>query len=248
MEDVLRPVPAEDGLHMRGVGDAGDYGEALYLRELPGHHQPYVVHGGLCLVDEYHLLGTVNRCLADHFASDGTGGSGDEYPASAELSAYRVHIDLYLVPRQQVLDIHFVQLLVGYVPAVPDLVVDHHYPDALGDEFIHHLGIGPDHVGLERGHEQHLHSLCPEPVGEAFLIEIHRLAHKVHTLHLFPVGNECAERILFVIDRGDALGQSYSAHLRSVYGNGQGSVQMEGVVEQFDHHPFDPEQQGADRE
>ena len=185
VEDIFRPVSGEDFFHVPFVGDAGDYSFVLDALELPCHHHPDVVHRGLGLVDEYHF-GRLELCyLAHYLGADGAGGSGNHDALPAELSADSFHIDFYLFPREQVVDFHFMQLLVSErTLAVPFLAVGHHhYPDVFGDKLVYHLVVGAEKLGLERGDKQYLHTLVLEFFCYSLAVEIYRLAHDVCAFH-----------------------------------------------------------------
>ena len=112
MENVLRPVSLENLLHVLLVGNAGNDGLVLDVREPSGHHHPDVVHRGLRLVDQRHLRRAELRYLTYDFGTDGTCRAGDEDTLAAQLLLYLSHIDLNLVARQQVLDVYLMQLSV----------------------------------------------------------------------------------------------------------------------------------------
>ena len=251
MEDIVRPVGCEDALHMLAVGDARDYGPVLYLRVLFLHHQAYVVHRCLGLVDEDHLR-RVELChLAHHLGTYAAGRSGDKDALALQELADGVHIDLDFLPREEVLDGHLVQLLVGKggVAAVPFFGRGHHhYLDAGGDEFVHHCGVVTEFVALEWRHEENLHAVAGKLPGEALAVEIDRLSHQIYALHLHAVGNECAERVFLVLHDIEALGEADAAGLGAVDDHRLGIVDVEGVVEPLDGNPFHPHQHRAEGE
>ena len=202
VEDILRPVPGENLLHVLSVGDAGDDCLVRYVRELPRHHHPDVMHRGLSLVYEYHLRGAELSHLPYDLGADGARRAGDHDPPAAELPPDGVHVHLDLLPREQVVYLHLVQLLVGECALpVPLLAVGHHhYPDVGRDELVYHLVVGSEALGLQGGHEQHSDALVLQLLRDAPSVEIDGLAHDVCPLHLLPVGYECIEGVFLVLD------------------------------------------------
>ena len=202
MEDVFRPARGEYAFHMRGIGDARHYGLARYVRELPAHHPPDAVHRGLSLVYEGHPGRAELGHLAHYLRAYRPGRTGDEYPAALEHPPYGAHVHLDLLPREQVLYIHLVQLVVGqvHILPVPFLPVGHHHDAySLGDELVHHLLVGPELIRLQRRDEKRLHALGLESPGDALAVEIDRLAHEVRPLHLLPVGDKGVEGVFLVL-------------------------------------------------
>ena len=251
VEDVFRLMLTEDALHMLAVGNAGHYSLVLDVRILPLHHQAYVVHRGLRLIDEYHLRRMVLGNLAHHFGAYRAGSAGDEYPFPGEKGADGIHIHLYLLPRQQVLDGHLMQAVVaeGALASVPLLGLRHHHDlDAGGEELIHHLLVVPEDVVLQRGDQKHLHSFLLEALGQPGDVQIDRLAHQVGSFHLHPVGYEGIEVIRLLLVDVDALGKADAAGLGAVDGYRNGIVAAERVIKPLDDDPLDPQQQRADGE
>ena len=202
VEDVFRSARGEYAFHMRGVGDACHDSLARYVREIPAHHPPDTVHWGLRLVYEGHPCRAELGHLAHYLRAYRPGRTGDEYPAALEHPPYGTHVHLDLLPREQVLYIHLVQLVVCqvHVLPVPFLPVGHHhdaYP--LGDELVHHLLVGPELIRLQRRDEKRLHALGLESPGDALAVEIDRLAHEVRPLHLLPVGDKGVEGVFLVL-------------------------------------------------
>ena len=107
MEDVVGAELGEDLLHVVLVGNAADDGVTGYIGELACHHQADVVHGGLCLVDEYHGRGSVEGNLTYHFGTYGTSSTCDEDDLVLKQLPNGVHVHFYLVARQEVFDVHF---------------------------------------------------------------------------------------------------------------------------------------------
>ena len=67
MEDIVKFVLAEKGVHAGLAADAGDNGLALDVGEFPGHHQTNVMLRRLSLVDKYHEFRLVYSNLTYHF-------------------------------------------------------------------------------------------------------------------------------------------------------------------------------------
>ena len=66
--------------------------------------------GRLSLVDKHQLRGLVDGYLAYHLATDAAGRTCNHDALARELLAYRLHVDLYLIAWQQILDAYLLQL------------------------------------------------------------------------------------------------------------------------------------------
>ena len=152
MENIIGAVGSKDLFHVLLVGNAADDGVTGYIGELACHHQADVVHGSLCLVDEDEGGGVVYGNLAYHLGTDGAGSTGDEDDLVLKQLSNGIHIDFYLVARQEVLDVHFTEVAVcEFGGAVPLLGGRHHHDvDTCSKELVHHLAVLAEHLCLER--------------------------------------------------------------------------------------------------
>ena len=250
MEDVVGVVGSEDALHVPGIGDAADDGLALDIGEATGHHETYVVHGGLGLVDENHRGGTEEGYLTYHLGTDGACSTGDKDDLTTELGSDGIQIDLYLLARQKVFDIDLAEVAVGELGTTVPLLGGghHHHLDTCGEEGIDHGGVLTEELALEGRHEEGLDTEPLHGIGNALAIGVDLLAHQRSVLHLIGIGDEGYEAILLVLDGGDAIGKADTTGLGTVDGYGSGIVDTEIVEQALHEEALEPHQKGGYQE
>ena len=106
MEDDLRAVSPEDIVHTVHHPDVADDGEDLNLREMLLQFEADEMHRRLGTVEEDERLHTEAAELAAEFTADGSGSTRDHHHLVFERLGDLLHIDLYLVASEDIVDAH----------------------------------------------------------------------------------------------------------------------------------------------
>lgn len=250
MEDVVGTELGEDLLHVVLVGNAADNGVTRYVGELTCHHKADVVHGGLCLVDEYHGRGTVEGNLAHHLGTYGAGGAGDEDDLAVEQLANGVHVDLNLVTWQEVFNVNLLKLdMREFAVAVPLFGCWHHHDAySCGKELVDHLVVLAEEGALEGGDKEGLDAKVLHTCGDAFMVEVNLSAKEGGILHLLPIRDEGLQTVFLFLDGGEALGKGDASCLGAVDGYRDSIVGMEIVIHPLYDNTFHPHEHGGNKE
>ena len=214
VEDVVGAERAEDFLHAVLLADGGDHGMCLNVGVLLGHHQADVVLRCFGLVDEYHFCGMIDGDLAYHLRTDGACRTCNHHLLAAEECADAVHIHLYLVARQQVLNLDFAQLhlFISALVLVPLFgILGDEYLHAQFDEHILEFLVVHEEILLEGADEQGLNVLLDDDGAQVLLCGVDALAHDA----LLVVGLFVAD--ISLDEEADGLG------VERVVGHGDGT-------------------------
>ncbi|EJX09499.1 hypothetical protein EVA_02391 [gut metagenome] len=232
MEHIAGTMFRKDFLHVVGIRDARHNGLAGKVGEMLRHPAAHVVHRRFRLVNQYQFGRTEGRHLAHHLAADTAGGSRNQDFLSLQQGSDGLQVHFNLVARQQVLDVHLLQVVQRQVAlAVPHLHCREHLDaDACRQELVHHLRVVTEQFALQRRHHQDLHHLVLQHAADARTVHVHLLAHQVGTLHVRVVADEGHQAVLLVAQGKEALGQTHPTRLGSVDGNGYGLVRAIVIV------------------
>ena len=187
----------EDALHTLGIGDARYDSLACNIRIILLHIKTHVVHRRLGLVDKHQSLGFEECNLLYHLRTYRTSSSRDEYNLILQKSAYCLHINLNLVARQQVLNIHLPHLQVYHLAlAVPLLSLGHHhYLHARLRKTIHQILILAESLGTHRTDKQRAHTLSLHVSDESAIPIIHVTSQQELASHILFIGNKSTHHI-----------------------------------------------------
>lgn len=222
------------------------HGVGLQRGEVARHVEAHVVEGGLGLVDEHELLGAELGGLAHNLAAYAARRAGDEERLARKLRGHGLEVDLYLVAREEVFNVHLVELAGGEVGLpVPFLRGGkHHDLDARVGKAAHHFGIVADGLVAEGGDEEHRCPALFHGPHKALVVGIDAFAQQAQ------VGGEgvlVAHEAGKGIGRGrlvvDAAGQAHTALLHAVDEHAAGAGTAVGTVEEVlhndAHHPHE---------
>ncbi len=243
MEDIVGTVVGEELVHAGLIADGGDDGVGLDIGEAVCHEEAYIVHGCFGLVDEDHLAGMEMGYLADHLAAYAAGGAGDEDDLVAELVGDGIHIDVYPVAGEEVLDLDFMELVVLEVGILVEvLYLGHHLDlDVVGDEVVDELLTGAEMVGLPGADDEARDILHAHGVDEVFVVDEDGFTHEVLALHLDIGGDEALDDVFLAYIVADALGYGDAAMARAVDEDTVGLLsEAEGVEEGLDDDALEP--------
>ena len=212
MEHEFRLERLEDILHPDRLADTRHYGLGIHPGEFPGHHQADVVLGGLGLVDKHHCRRLELRHLTHDLAAYGTRRAGNKHPLALELFRNHSHIHSYLLARQQVLDIHGLE-----VPrhACFPLIGGRHHVNLCpgGYNIILQHGIGSELLGTERRHKHRLHVESLDDGCNIGVRRIYLLAHKARITKRRVVGDEAFQAEAYGLFAAYALGEGDASGL-----------------------------------
>lgn len=250
MEHIVRTVLRKDTLHVRLVCNTRHNRPVLDLRKLLRHHQPDVMHRRLRLVNQHHLRRFEARHLTHHLTTDTARSTRNQDLLAFQQHPDGIHIHLNLVTRQQVLNLHLVQMARRQVRLpVPRLRRRHHHDvDTCRDELIHHRRILPEQLTLQRRHQQRIHAQHLHLRRNARTIEIHLLPHQHGILHLLPVTDECFQTILLRLRSKQTVRQRDTPRLCTVDSHRRSLIHAETVEQTLHKYPFHPHQEGRDGE
>ena len=106
MKDILGTILSKDFLHVFLIADAGDDGLHMEVPMRLSHEEAHVMHGRFCLIDQDEMRGSEQGHLPSYLGPYAAGSSCDEDALPSEHLAYCLHVYLYLIARQQVLNLH----------------------------------------------------------------------------------------------------------------------------------------------
>ncbi len=186
VENVLRAVFVKDPLHHPAVGDVGDYRLRLYPGPAVAHHQPDVVHRGLSLVDQHEMRRSIGRDLPNHLRAYAPRRPGDHHHVAVEQSCRSLHVNLYLLARQQVLNVDRMKVAdteVG-LPVPLTCLRHHHDLDTRLHKGVHQILALAQFVHHQRRHYQCPRLHPPHVVYKVVVESPHLHAHEPAVLHV----------------------------------------------------------------
>ena len=239
---------SEELAHACLIAYGGDDGESLDIREAVSHEESDIVHGCLSLIDEDHLTGMEEGHLVDHLAAYAACGTGDEDDLVAELVGDSIHINIYPVAREEVFDLHLMELVVLEVGILVEvLYLGHHLDlDIAGDEVVDELLTGAEVVGLPGADDEARDILHAHGVDEVFVVDEDGLTHEVLAFHLDVGGDEALDDIFLAHVIAYALGYGDASMACAIDEDAVGLLrEAEGVEKSLDDDSLEPEEQGA---
>ena len=261
MEHIFGAELTEDGIHTRHAADGGYHDVGIDMGILLGHHQPQVVLGRLCLIDEHHRCRPTGGNLTDHLRSDGACRTRDEDAATAEQLADGLHIDLDLSTRQQIFNGNLLELdiivlrLVIIIAGLPVLHVTIYLDSVLGHEYLHthtnekilQVLVLTEVVRTIGRHEHGSDMIVFNHLTQVIFHREHFLTHKLVVTQTTVVGDESLEDEATGGLRTNALCQSNTTTLGTIDQHAQGSVVGSGHIKYcLYQHAHTPHGQGGD--
>ena len=201
MEYVLRTELVEDSVHSRLAANSGDHHMHIDVGELLGHHQPQVVLGCLCLVDQHHSGRLTGGNLSDHLRTNRASRASDEDATTIEQLAHRLHIDLDFGTRQKVFNRHLLQLYLSYFRLLIffakfldlDSVLSHENLHAQANQQVLQLLVLTEVVRTIRRHEHGTDMIIFNHLPQVVLHRKHLLADKFIMAQATVMGDEALQ-------------------------------------------------------
>ena len=249
MEHIVGTECGEDAFHAVAVGNRGDDGIRFNGRIIVSHHQADVVLRSFGLVYQHQFCGMEQTYLPNHLAADTTCRTRDEYLLTFKKVAHTLHVDLYLVARQQVFDANFFQRI-------------HHLTRRIGVPLLHAFGHIDVHASLDKhvlqacvvakhlvaqGRHQHGIDAVLLNNPEKFVVYlIHFLAHEVMVGKAFLVRDETKEAELLRLLGGNVLCKSHTTLAYAINQCALGLSRVEHrIINTFYHDAESPQQDGG---
>ena len=113
MEHILRSILLEQIFHVFLLTDATYNNLCLDVRPILVHHQADVVLWSLGLIHQDQFRWLIGSYLAHHLTANATRRACHHDAVACQLLAHRLHINLNLITRQQVLNADFLYLRNG---------------------------------------------------------------------------------------------------------------------------------------
>lgn len=216
MKDVFGTVLGEDSLHTVLLAYGGHDGLDVEVTVVSGHIEADVVHRGLSLIYEDEFDGSKLGYLSSHLTADGSCCTGDEDAFAFEHCTYGFHIDLDFLSGKKVLDLHFLELVVGEIGlAVPFFGLRHHHDfDACFNKGINECGAVGESLGLDGRDKEGFNGLLFNYINYFVVIIIDGSTKKPCAVHLLVSRYETFEfetgRILstYTLGKGYATGKT----------------------------------------
>ena len=219
VEHHLRAVFPEHEVESWLLPNVSDHRDEVKALEPFLEFEAEVVHRGLTVVEQHELLRAERRELAAELGSDGSRGACHHHGLAAEVLHYRVHVQLYLVAAEKVLDLDLADRRL-HDPAVDHLV------DAWGHEHLHlRLLAELDKaraLGLDRLLLREEYGVNEEPLAEQLQVGVLLEVEDLHTVDVLAA--ETASEVQV----------AYHVVVRRVGESGHGSDRL--VVHAVDHH------------
>jgi len=189
MEHIFRPILLINLFHPAGIANACHQGMCQDVGVILRHIQTHIVHRCLRLVYQHQLLRMVNGYLSHHLATDASGCSRYQDTLVREHGTHLFHINLNLLTRKQVFDIHFLQHLIVQVRlSVPFNGLLHHVDmDIFFYQTVYQFHIVTELLAIQRRNQQHRSPAHLHLVHQRHIVLYHSHPHQtlVHILRIF---------------------------------------------------------------